>query len=108
MAQIDASVADSLKKFLERLSTEGIRFDAAYFFGSFSTGTSNRWSDIDVAVISPDMSDDRFEEGVRLTKLSSSIDSRIEPVSFRPEAFVDEDPLVWEIKRNGIRIDTNR
>ena len=34
----------------------------------------------------------------------SLIDSRIEPVPFRPEDFVDEDPLVWEVKKEGIAI----
>lgn len=55
--------------------------------------------------MSPDISEDRFEERVRLASLSSSIDSRIDPVPFRPETFVYEDPLAWEIKRKGIRVD---
>jgi hypothetical protein len=36
--------------------------------------------------------------------VSSDIDWRIEPVPFKPETFVDEDPLVWEIKKEGIPI----
>jgi hypothetical protein len=36
--------------------------------------------------------------------LFPGIDSRIEPVPFRPEAFFDEDPLVWEIKKEGILV----
>ena len=52
----------------------------------------------------PNISDDRLEERVRFAKLSSAIDSRIEPVPFRPDTFVDEDPLVWEIKKEGIII----
>jgi predicted nucleotidyltransferase len=105
LARIDASIAETIRKFLECLDSEGIRVEAAYLFGTFAEGTPNRWSDIDIAVVSPDVSEDRFEERVRLTSLSSSIDSRIEPVPFRPETFVDEDPLAWEIKRKGIRVD---
>lgn len=105
MARIDAAIADSVRRFLDLLNAEGIRVEAAYVFGSFAAGRSNRWSDIDVAVVSPDVSEDRFQERVRLATLSSSIDSRIEPVPFRPEAFVDEDPLAWEIRRKGIRVD---
>ena len=105
MAYVEASVADMVRRFLECLYTEGIRVEAAYLFGSYAAGTPDRWSDIDIAVVSPDISEDRFEERVRLTKLSSTIDSRIEPAPFRPEAFVDEDPLAWEIIRKGIRID---
>lgn len=33
--------------------------------------------------------------------IASEIDDRIEPVPFRPDTFVDEDPLVWEIKKEG-------
>ncbi|MEK7399771.1 MAG: nucleotidyltransferase domain-containing protein, partial [Candidatus Poribacteria bacterium] len=80
---------------------QGIKIDSAYLFGSFAKGTEHKWSDIDVAVISSDFSDNRFEEGVRLMKLSCDIDTRIEPVPFRPETFIDEDPLAWEIKKTG-------
>jgi hypothetical protein len=55
-------------------------------------------------VISSEFDDDRFDERVRLTMIASEIDDRIEPVPFRPDTFVDEDPLVWEIKKEGIVI----
>ncbi|HBO84895.1 MAG TPA: nucleotidyltransferase, partial [Deltaproteobacteria bacterium] len=45
--------------------------------GSYARKTQNKWSDIDLAIISPDFSNDRFEERVRLMKLASSIDDRI-------------------------------
>jgi len=45
-----------------------------------------------------------LEERIRLMKLSATVDSRIEPVPFRPDTFVNEDPLAWEIKRKGIPI----
>jgi uncharacterized protein len=105
VAHVDPSVAELVRRFLVRLGDEGIRVDAAYLFGSIAAGTSNQWSDIDVAVISPDMSEDRFAERVRLTGFSSSIDVRIEPVPFRPDNFIDEDPLAWEIRRRGISVD---
>ncbi len=41
-------------------------------------------------------------------KLSAAVNSRIEPVPFRPDTFVDEDPLVWEIKRKGLSISLDR
>lgn len=64
------------------------------------------WSEVNITVIFSDISDDRLKEKIRLSKISSDIDSRIEQVPFRPELFVDKDPLVWEIKRKGIRIFT--
>jgi len=104
LAKINASIIETLKKFLGQLKENGIPVEAAYLFGSYAKGRARDWSDIDVAIISPDLSDDRFEERVRLSKISSRIDSRIEPVPFRPDTFLDEDPLVWEIKKEGIPI----
>ena len=102
MAKINALAMELAQKFLEKLREQGIKTESAYLFGSYAKGTEHKWSDIDVAVISSDFSDDRFREGVRLMTLSCEIDSRIEPVPFRPENFVDEDPLAYEIKRSGL------
>lgn len=106
MACVDAQMMATAKEFLRQLKDQGIHVEFAYLFGSHAKGTPDEWSDIDVAIVSPDISEDRLEERIRLTRLSSKIDSRIEPVPFSPSSFVDEDPLVWEIKRAGIRIDT--
>lgn len=104
MAGVNVAVLETLYRFLEALRTYGIHVESAYLFGSCARGTERKWSDIDVAIVSSDFSADRFEEGVRLMKLSSRIDSRIEPVPFRPSTFIDEDPLVWEIKKEGISL----
>ena len=101
MAEINALAVELAKKFIAYLQNQGIKIDSAYLFGSFAKGTEHKWSDIDIAVISSDFSDNRFEEGVHLMKLSCDIDTRIEPVPFRPETFIDEDPLAWEIKKTG-------
>jgi predicted nucleotidyltransferase len=105
MAYVDAQMMATAKEFLRQLKDQGIHVEFAYLFGSYAKGTPDEWSDIDMAIVSRDISEDRVEERIRLTRLSSRIDSRIEPVPFSPATFVDEDPLVWEIKRGGIRID---
>ncbi len=104
MAKINAQIVRTVKRFLKVLSEEGIKVEAAYIFGSYAAGKENQWSDIDVAVISSDISGDRLNERVRMARLSYGIDTRLEPVPFRPEAFVDEDPLAWEIKRKGLQV----
>ena len=38
----------------------------AYFYGSHAKGTSHKWSDIDLAIISPDFSEDLFEDRLHL------------------------------------------
>jgi predicted nucleotidyltransferase len=104
MANVDASIIEIAQKYLACLFENGIVVNTAYLFGSHARGAEDKWSDIDIAVIASNISDDRLEERVRFAKLSSAIDSRIEPVPFRPDTFVDEDPLVWEIKKEGIII----
>ncbi|HGE71162.1 TPA: nucleotidyltransferase domain-containing protein [Candidatus Poribacteria bacterium] len=104
MAKVNDLAIKLTKKFLKVLQEQGIKVESAYIFGSYAKGKEHKWSDIDIAIISSDFSSDRCEESARLMKLSCKIDSRIEPVPFRPEMFVDEDPLVYEIKKTGYMI----
>ena len=53
MAEIDDLVTQSLSRFLAVVQ-EQRQIQAAYLYGSQATGTATEWSDIDVAVISPD------------------------------------------------------
>lgn len=94
----------TVREFVRKVSDSGIRVEAVYLFGSHARKKAHKWSDIDVAIMSPDFSADLLEERIRLTRLSTDVDSRIEPVPFRPNDFVDEDPLAWTIRREGLRI----
>ena len=78
--------------------------NSAYLFGSYAKGTQDRWSDIDLAVISPDFSEDLFEERIVLMCLASEIDERIEPKPFRPDTFKPIDLLVYEIQKHGVKL----
>lgn len=102
MAQIDRDVLAAVREFLSKISQCGIHIESAYLFGSYARNLANRWSDIDVAVISPDFSEDRLAERIRLMKLSAEIDSRIEPVPFHSHDFRDDNPLAGEIMKTGI------
>jgi len=83
---------------------KGYRVHAAYIYGSHSKGNANVWSDIDVAVISPDFSENLFDERLRLMKIAANIDDRIEPHPFRVEDFDSSNPLANEIQKYGILI----
>jgi predicted nucleotidyltransferase len=74
-------------------------------YGSYARGAAKDWSDIDLAIISPDFIGDMFEERLELMRLAVSMDERIEPHPFRPEEFNDNQPLASEIRRTGIAID---
>jgi predicted nucleotidyltransferase len=104
MAEIDKAVMVNVALFLEHLKAAGIQIADAYLFGSRLTGTVDEWSDIDVAIVSPQISEDRFEERVRLTRIAFAVDERIEPLPFNPASFTLDDPLVREILKTGIPV----
>ena len=57
-----------------------------------------------MAIISSDFSDDLFDERLNLMQLAAYVDDRIEPKPFKSELFDRNDPLVYEILKNGIQL----
>ena len=102
MATVDSAILEKVNTFIDRLNAAGIHVDKAYLFGSCLTGKADGWSDIDVAVVSSTISDDRFEERVALTRIAIDIDDRIEPHPFNASTFVPDDPFVREIIKTGL------
>lgn len=104
MAAIQSLVYKNVQSFLKKLRQSGFHISNAYIFGSYAAGKVDQWSDIDVAVISPQIGNDRLEERIRLTELAVSVDDRLEPLPFNLDSFNDDDPFVRQIKREGIQI----
>lgn len=104
MVEIEAVVLNNVQLFLDKLRQNGFTISGAYIFGSYARGQVDKWSDIDVAIISPQIGNDRFEERIRLTELAVFIDDRLEPLPFNPESFSDEDPFVRQIINEGVAI----
>ncbi len=103
MANVPDAVTESVTQFLNVLGKQR-KVQAAYLYGSQVRGVATEWSDIDLAVISPDFSGDLFQERLALLRLAAQIDDRIEARPFTPEDFNDNDPLASEIRRTGLRI----
>jgi predicted nucleotidyltransferase len=83
-----------LKKYFE--------VDAVYLFGSFAKGTQHTDSDIDVAVVLKDTTEDFFSTTPLLWKLRREIDDRIEPILIDKR---DDVSGFWEeIVRTGIKV----
>jgi predicted nucleotidyltransferase len=102
MATIPDAVIQSVERFLVAVQQRR-RVEAAYVYGSQVKGTFTEWSDIDLAVISPDFADP-FQERLALMRLAAQIDDRIEPHPFTPQDFDASNPLASEIRRTGVRV----
>ena len=97
MPKKDEQVNETIQNFLREVRKK-YHVQRAYLYGSFARGTAGKWSDIDLAIISPDFSDDVFKDRLNLMRIAASIDNRIEPRPFKMEQFNRNDPLVDEIQ----------
>lgn len=105
-AQIDAQLARLLKEYRKMLQDDGINVTGMLLFGSHARGAAREWSDIDVAVISPDFGRDYFDERVHLMKLAQRASSSIEPHPLNPDDLNDRwSTLATEVRRWGIAIE---
>ncbi len=104
MAVTEDSIIKIIKRYIEELEKNGIKISEAIIFGSRAKRTAKEESDINIALISDAFTGDRFEDRRRIVPLRRRIDSRIEPIPFRPEDFNDGGMLVEEIKSTGKRI----
>ncbi len=101
MASQTAQALIVARRFVRALQRSGIELDAAYLYGSYVNGVPHEWSDIDIALVSKDLTGG-IEDAQKIHAATRTLDSRIESVSFHPRDFQDENPLVWEIKTTGI------
>jgi predicted nucleotidyltransferase len=101
VAKCDPGLMVIARQYINVLRENGIQFESAWLFGSSTKGRSDLDSDIDIAVIMPDVRD-RFFKEVELVKYRRKIDTRIEPHILA----VDESdwPFGREVMRTGIKI----
>jgi len=104
MASKKDSTVKIVTRYIEELEKNRIHIIEAIIFGSYAKGTVKPESDIDVALISNAFVGDRFEDRRRIIPLRRKIDSRIEPLPFKPEDFNNGGALAEEIKKTEIVI----
>lgn len=102
---IDSQVLKLLQEYRRALRNAGYDIEQMFLFGSVAKGTERVWSDIDVAVVSPQFGRDRFEERVQLARLGNRISLAIEPHPFHPEDLANRwNSLAAEVRKDGISI----
>jgi predicted nucleotidyltransferase len=106
MAQqsIPDSIFHDVRKLMAELEKENIRIERAILFGSQVLGTASEYSDIDVALVSPDFSGTRFLDNQRMTKAILRVNSGIETHPYTREDFLDSPFVRDEILRYGVEV----
>ncbi|MCG3197996.1 MAG: hypothetical protein GHCLOJNM_02490 [bacterium] len=108
---VEESVVNSVRKFLEVVDRKGIPVSFGVLFGSQVSGRADRWSDIDLLVVSPrfDGARDR-KEVYSLWHVAARVDDRIEPIPCGVRQWEEDDAstIVEIARREGIVIPHQR
>ena len=102
---MDKGITRTVNKYVDSVAKKQPGLMSAYIFGSYAKNTQSLESDIDVALVIEDLSDnDRFDMQVRLMMLASTIDNRIEPHPISSQNMNSNNPFAAEIRQTGIEI----
>ena len=103
---VEKEIIGKINRFVKELRRRKIRVAKVILYGSRVSGKSHEYSDIDVAIVSPDFGKDRYREGAKLFEIASEIDTRIEPVPLSLKAYENDTwvPLIYEIREKGLNL----
>ena len=104
---VDSGIVESVKKYLSKLSEDGIPVQFGVIFGSYAQGKANKWSDIDLIVVSQKYDQNYSHEEInRLWRAAARTDSRIEPIPCGVEEWEknDERIIIEMARREGVKI----
>lgn len=100
---IDVEILDSINKYIEEIQ-KYYKIDIIILFGSYAKGTNHEYSDIDIAIVSSDITD-TFDDMAKLMSLTWGINTRIEPHPIKTDEFKEnENPFIDEIIKTGIEL----
>lgn len=101
---VPRAIVETLQRYAAALDAAGVSPHQLVLYGSHASGHARPDSDIDVGVISPALSGDRFDDGVRLRLIARQVSPDLEPVPLTPRTWEEDTwvPLVWEIRTKGI------
>jgi len=84
---VEEKVKQIIHRFVNILAKKGIRIEQVILYGSYASGNVKLYSDIDLAIISPDFGNDKFEESKLLLQTAWRVDPRLQPVPISSESF---------------------
>lgn len=73
-------VEEIVKKYIKAVKERDIAVDKVYLYGSYIKGEADEWSDIDIAIISPDFGQGKYlDECLLLREIKRQVNLFISP-----------------------------
>lgn len=91
MDKSKALVKQKIEQYIEELE-KYVMVEKAILFGSWTKGTADEYSDIDLAIFSPDFGKQRLKEAQLLSKVAWNIDNAIEAIPYSTAELNHDDP----------------
>jgi len=104
---VPESITGIVRKYLRQLTKTGVGIAYGVVFGSQVKGNTNKWSDIDLVVVSGRFDQPYTRQDVQeLWRVAAKVDSRIEPIQAGEKEFEESDSrAILEIaRREGEKI----
>ncbi len=105
MAKKHTTLETSIQRYINALKQK-IKINKVVLYGSWAKGHSHEYSDIDLAIFSPDFGKNTLLELQLLSKLSWEIDESIEAVPYSIDKLINPElsSFVHEILKTGITV----
>ncbi|MFA4831233.1 MAG: nucleotidyltransferase domain-containing protein [Patescibacteria group bacterium] len=101
---VPKSISPFVWGYITTLKKNKVPLEQVYLFGSWAKGNPHKWSDIDLAIVSPAFYSWQRQRRL-LSKAMFTDFSAIEAHGIHPKDFTPEDnPIVAEILEHGIRV----
>ncbi|MEA3359326.1 MAG: nucleotidyltransferase domain-containing protein, partial [Thermodesulfobacteriota bacterium] len=84
MVQLPAEIKKTIDKYLQLLNRNNIPIKDAILFGSYAKGSYQKWSDIDIALVSDIFLGDRIDDKDKIRSITLSVSSEIDIIPFSP------------------------
>ena len=105
MSSTKDNAIQKAKQLIGLLKSNGIDVSEAYLFGSAALNKSNKYSDIDIAIVSDEFTGVPFYDIRKISKFRRLVDLRLEVHPFSLNDILDDPPLFFvNIKRKGIPV----
>ena len=105
---MDKSIDSIIQNYIDTLNQQKIGLASAYLFGSYASDKQRINSDIDIALVLNELTDNQvFNTQVKLMMIASKIDNKIEPHPISVQDLNSNNPFATEIIKTGIKLKIN-